>query len=745
MRTDWKASLGRALAVLALSALAAISHAGPGHMDPMPGGDSREGSTHARLQLPIALLTEKGVPVAAGGLVVVRCSGEDSEPAEIEEGLVEIEGPSQTAECQLWARAPHRGFSVTTVNLPQHSDGAVHLELPAARAVRLRLVNSISGEYLEAEVVWRLRWRATPTASELEVPAGMFDDRQAEADRDWLLAGLPPGLYALEIHVEGFVPRIIDGLRLDSSGKPLDLGDVTLSPVARLCGRIDGHTGDDAVAVRWRRTDGVARGFVPISGDTFCIEDLAVGREHAVWAVGGGRESEGVRVVPPRDDVELTLPSTRRVRVHVMREDDHSVIEGFRIKKAWIHRRGSRVDTFPIPDGETVVDSPTGSVELELPPVDDIALVFTAEGFAPATEIVSADAEEELELDVYLVPGATVEGTVVSSLYGDPLWGAAVELTCQGVASLSRSTATDENGRYSIGDLPEDLESCVVVASSPGHAPGRAELGPVGSSGSVVVDLSLGKGEDFRARLLDGGQLPVAGATVTLYVPDGSATRTEQSDSDGRVEFRNVTEGAAMLRVTHPDFRALRKTVNVPPPVPGAEHIVHLERGVEWIGTVNGLGGDGNQATVILMKNGEQFRTITGYGGRFVVRSGPDGDVGYVVQHATLREPCSGSLWVPSDVSTWDAEIVCSSAGFVVTGTIVNPKGNAVADAVLALNSNDGLGRTYVAQSTQAGTFEFRNVKSGEYLLKAVLGPGKISMPWSGYLGGPQEIHVVLQ
>ena len=398
-----------------------------------------------------------------------------------------------------------------------------------------------------------------------------------------------------------------------------------------------------------------------------------------------------------------------------------------------------------MPDGELVVDSPTGFVELELSPLDDVALVFTADGFAPVTKIVSTDAEEELELDVYLIPGVTVEGTVVSSLEGEPLWGAGVELTCSGVTALTRSTATDENGRYSVAELPQDLESCVVVATSPGYAPGRAEVGAVASSGRVVVDLSLNEGGGVRARLLDRDQLPVVGATVTLYTSDDLAKRTKQSDSAGRVDFSNVPEGTVMLRVTHSDFRALKTTVQVPPPVVGLEHVLHLERGVEWFGRVNGLGGDGSHATVILMKDGEQLRTTTGYGGEFAISSGPDGDVGYVVQHATLREPCIGSVWVPSNVSTWEAEIVCSSAGFIVTGTIVDSKGRAVADAVLALTSNDGLGRSYVAQSTEAGTFRFPNVSSGEYFLKVVLGPGSFSVPWSGYLGGPQRVDVVLQ
>ena len=306
MQIDCRIHLGRALMVLALSMPGTIGHAGPVHSDPIPGGGNREGPVRARLQLPVALVDEAGLPVTAGGRVVVRCAGGESEPVEVEGGVVEIEGPSEATGCQVWARAPSRGFCVTAVELPIHSDATVRLDLPDSGAVRLRLVSGLSGEYLEADVVWRLRWRATPAASEFDVPVSMFDGRQSEPDRDWLLTGLPLGLYVVEISVEGYAPRIIEGVRLASLERPLDLGDVTLSPVARLCGRVDGHTAEEPVAVRWRRVDGVADGSAPVRGGTFCIEGLAAGREHAVWAVAGGRESEAVRVVLPRDDVELT-------------------------------------------------------------------------------------------------------------------------------------------------------------------------------------------------------------------------------------------------------------------------------------------------------------------------------------------------------------------------------------------------------------------------------------------------------
>ncbi|HEX5135398.1 MAG TPA: carboxypeptidase-like regulatory domain-containing protein [Planctomycetota bacterium] len=142
-------------------------------------------------------------------------------------------------------------------------------------------------------------------------------------------------------------------------------------------------------------------------------------------------------------------------------------------------------------------------------------------------------------VDLTLVPGAKLEGTVTARETGQPVVGAMVIVS---EWAFRVEAKTDANGNYVFSELPPPASTWQgfgVVVVAEGLRRGERTSFVPRSGRSYRVDFALEKGGTLSGRVVDREQRPLAGATVAEGLENYHRSAT--TDADGRYALENVS------------------------------------------------------------------------------------------------------------------------------------------------------------------------------------------------------------
>lgn len=336
-------------------------------------------------------------------------------------------------------------------------------------------------------------------------------------------------------------------------------------------------------------------------------------------------------------------------------------------------------------------------------------VVVTAPPFAPWRGAVLVLPHGTAWLDVPLLPGVTLAGTVRAP-DGTPVAGARVVAMMAGFELPD--TRTDAQGRYRIEALPEGELRLLAMA----HQHGRVEARRTGRCGETVEwHASLPGGSEFAARVLDADGRPVAGAVLELMAQGWSAMgRTE---ADGSFRARGLPEGARVRAAVLAPGHVPRMLHDVDPAA--GELVVRLERRPELTARIAGTvhGADGRPVEGLRIRAiGE--RESTGGTARC------DGDGRFAVAVAAGRY----RLQVEAEGhARWRSEVhEVGDGGSCDVGVVVLPRGGRLQvsfaggppPAGVEVEVRDGEGRLITGVDEVDGEWLSRLVAPGRHLLQ---------------------------
>lgn len=186
-------------------------------------------------------------------------------------------------------------------------------------------------------------------------------------------------------------------------------------------------------------------------------------------------------------------------------------------------------------DGARLAEAHTGADgTFVLGPIEDGAVSVIAEH--PERGVAIGDGHPGDFLELWLLPGATLTGTVRAREGGQPLPGARVH-------AFARAAMTDGDGRYSLGNLHAQVMEAIAVADGYRQARRSFSIAP---GGTRTLDFLLERGEKLAGRVTDVRTgTPIAGAEVSERAdPHGRSRigvdRRVLTDAEGHYSLEGV-------------------------------------------------------------------------------------------------------------------------------------------------------------------------------------------------------------
>jgi hypothetical protein len=358
----------------------------------------------------------------------------------------------------------------------------------------------------------------------------------------------------------------------------------------------------------------------------------------------------------------------------------------------------------------------SGAAALALP--GRAAAVYArADGYASAGRKVIASPAGAVEIDLVLVPGATLSGRVIVAASGHPAPRARV-----------RVDAGDRRGRRGFTRAGADGRFRLTVAAGPIVARARIDH-LVGESRAIT--LARGENADVTIAVAPGGRLtglvrdedgrPIGGARV---VADGAETT---SHADGEFVLDGIERRLALFgrqrvdaQASHPDFCSAKASVEL-----DDNGQARVEIALDRCASVHGivLDVDGRPAAGALVLYDGIRATTTDAAGRFRIgrlkRAQPnDRDADEPVEHVleATKDDASGTL----RTARVDGELAIRlERAAVVCGTVRDPEGRPIAHADVTVDGS------FWIRSDRAGAFCVGPLDEGVYAIAADDGEAK--------------------
>ena len=404
-----------------------------------------------------------------------------------------------------------------------------------------------------------------------------------------------------------------------------------------------------------------------------------------------------------------------------------------------------------------------GRFEVAEVPAQSVDLNVSKKGFTPVLVRgiqLSPDSQAFDLGTVVLVPGSRLSGKVVDSS-GEGVEGASVHVLRevespqrlgsvieQQIAGGSPDTLSGEDGSFSVDDLVAGRPVHLFVHRS-GFA--SAWLEHVDVPQQSPVSLVLEPGFGVGGQVVDEVGTPVEGARVHVEwrptledteIPVGPAKqRLTRTDSDGSFAIADLRPGKATLHVAARGFV-------VPDPIDlqlgdgelEAWHRVTVMRGAVLAGRIDNSDGDLVAGARIGVGSAAAFSDAEGV---YRLEGVALGTASVEVFHPHY-ELASREIEVAPGVNDFD---VTFSAGYEVSGRVVDTDGQALADAFVEM-SYDGrrAPRKYRARSLGDGSFRLPSVVDGDYRLRAGKPGHAVTELRRAVRGAPvEDLEVVLE
>ncbi|MGI8907376.1 MAG: carboxypeptidase regulatory-like domain-containing protein [Candidatus Sumerlaeaceae bacterium] len=173
-----------------------------------------------------------------------------------------------------------------------------------------------------------------------------------------------------------------------------------------------------------------------------------------------------------------------------------------------------------------------------------------------------------LELELPVATGASLEGRITDEETGDPVTGANVHVQLQGATPAEFevvSKPSDSQGRYSIAVLPSAI---VVISARHLNYSDQAQIVQLPASGKLTVNFKMNKSVTLLSGQVRLDGKPLADATIVVYPSEDMARwiGSAVTDEKGHYSIEGVPEGSRLLiaeALWGTDAKGLRKRQNV--------------------------------------------------------------------------------------------------------------------------------------------------------------------------------------
>jgi uncharacterized GH25 family protein len=318
--------------------------------------------------------------------------------------------------------------------------------------------------------------------------------------------------------------------------------------------------------------------------------------------------------------------------------------------------------------------------------------------------------------DLTLEQGALVSGRVVEEGTNAPVGQATVFLSSANQAHVMVTTpgrergvsvVTDGSGSFRFANAPRQGLITLEVEAQ-GYATALKPNLQVRPEGPNEHTIELVHGQPIAGVAVDPDGKPIAGVTITAA---GLSVKTPQTascstDGDGRFTFASLREGPYQLTAQHAQFLEFRS-----PPVMTGDTAVKLVLGMRSYAKLRVLSAKGApiKSYQISLKrhfpnnplgigNVPEFpdRRInpgdypSEFGGDWaVVRGLPTGDYVFQIQDRDHAKTLSPAFTVAEGAPPPEVEAVLTLGG-VITGTVIDDRGQPVAGATVTTDMNGG-------------------------------------------------------
>ncbi|GAB1765757.1 carboxypeptidase regulatory-like domain-containing protein [Priestia megaterium] len=211
---------------------------------------------------------------------------------------------------------------------------------------------------------------------------------------------------------------------------------------------------------------------------------------------------------------------------------------------------------------QTVAAQSDGTFSITNLPPGSYQLALIAANYGANTVGAFVTANEVTVLTVPLAPNpGNVNGQVVNSATGDAIFGAIVSVTDLNGLPIG-STVTDQNGNFSISNLPPTTVVLSAVATNFGSDSRSVILTP-GSTGTALLTLTPNPGAVSGAVINQQTGAPLIGATLQIFDFTGALVATVLSDRDGLYQVQNLTPGFYQVIATSANFGTQIQNIQV--------------------------------------------------------------------------------------------------------------------------------------------------------------------------------------
>jgi hypothetical protein len=434
----------------------------------------------------------------------------------------------------------------------------VLLPLQKGHTVRGRVYDQTTGAGIAATIEVLDPLAPMPSRS-----GGQADANAGGADGNFVIEGLPPGRTSLVVAAKNYTSRTVV-VEVGASTPSLEIG---LTAGGTITGRFTTAAGSPVAgaSVTLYRPDGAV-------GDTrdtddagaFEFQDLNVGKYQLVGSHGSAIVTKDVTLSGRSVNVQLALKAGRSIRGTVtgLRPEQFGqvIVTGRRDRDVmWIQRGINERGEFELKD-------------VSPGPVRVAAEMNRAREVSKSIEM-PADFDVTVNLD--FPPPATLSGRVTRKNMPLPDLTVAVRSTKPNSSSTSFDHhKTSSAGAYSVPDL-EPGEYVVMVGSFISK--------PVQVQGQTVFNIDM-PGGDLGGRVIDDGSgVPIARASVDLYIPDPTASVriNRLTDHLGQFTIPGIVPAEYVLAIYQPGYRLYRERISFDEQSAALTIRLPQERGVE--------------------------------------------------------------------------------------------------------------------------------------------------------------------
>ncbi|ANM29871.1 hypothetical protein ABI59_10215 [Acidobacteria bacterium Mor1] len=661
------------------------------------------------------------------------------QPRSNADGISRQRGLTRGLDYTLYVRK--KGYGKFEAAIPAFEEGEVERDfravLAAGALVRFRLVDGDDVAIEEPDVflsvaredagpVARLNWKDTVTV--------VKDKIEALGDGSYEATDLPTGSYDVWLGATRYLSKIRKGVNL-APGEVRDLGKVTLEPGLEVHGTVtvnDGEpVGEGAVNVRWSADGRLYR------------RDATINEDGGFHAWGVDPESKITVNVVTKDcsdyrqtgitaeDLPLKIKLDRAAEiVGTVVDPDGAAVSG---ATAQIYASGA-----PVIAGRSIARATSeedGSFRMRKVDPGNYSLEVRSSDYAPlrrpGIEIAAGDRHDAGKLE--LEPGLEVRGIVLSKRDGQPLGGATVTFSQQGMFSFNfggaqQGVPTGVDGRFTYRGLGPG--AIVVTGQHPDYAPTRKNLRLSEDSGITELELILEQGGRIVGTVTDAQGQPLANVNVMAMMGMGqSMIGPVETDASGRYVMDKVTAGVYTVTKVSQNDGAVAPRTKRAVVVEGEDVVVDFSdaEGIEVTGVVTRQGEPLGSAVVVLMPEGASNMDMSSFrygqadeNGNYKLMVDSPGTYRIMVQAGGQQFMGAGvglRLEVPDGVDAMTRDIELEEGGGIA-GTVTDADGNPLAEARVSAFPASDTQMTQLASnaSTDAsGAYRLTGLDEGEY------------------------------